>query len=126
MMQVRRKAIIGNRKVRAVRAGSDDLGRARQQLFDFHGDAIAADDNRATRHRHVVGENADLVVLRRIELDDGAAAEAQNLMDRHRASAEHDGDVDRDIVEGRQRGLASIIGVESVGRCFTMAWLRGR
>jgi hypothetical protein len=108
-MQVRGKAIIADRKVRAARAGSDDLGRARQQLFDFHGDAITADDNRATRHRHVVGENADLVVLRRIELDDGAAAEAQNLMDRHRASAEHNGDVDRDIVEGRHRASQALL-----------------
>jgi hypothetical protein len=29
------------------------------------------------------------------------------LMDRHRGSAEHNRDVDRNIIEGRQRGLAA-------------------
>ena len=62
------------------------LGRARQQFLDFDGDTIAADDHRAFRHRHVVGENADLVLLGGIELYDGAAAEAENLVDRHRGS----------------------------------------
>ena len=40
------------------------------------------------------------------EFDNGATAESQDLMDRHRGSAKHDGDVDRDIIESRQRGLA--------------------
>ena len=43
------------------------------------------------------------------ELNNGAATEPQDLMDRHRGSAKHDGDVDRDIVEGRQRGLAALL-----------------
>ena len=75
---------------------------ARQQLLDFDRDPVAADDHRALRHRHVVGENADLVLLGGIELDDGAAAEAEHLMDRHRGLAQHHGDVDRDIIECRQ------------------------
>jgi hypothetical protein len=115
-----------NRQDRAVRPQSEDLGRTRQKLFDFDGDAIAADDDRAARHRHVVGEDADLILLRGVELDDGAAAEPQDLVDRHRGSAEHDGDVDRDIIQGRQRGLAGVMGVNSERWCFTMAWLRGR
>jgi hypothetical protein len=78
--------------------GLDRLGRARQQFLDFHGDAIAADDHRALRDRHVVGENADLILLGGIELDDGAAAEAKNLVDRHRGPAQHYGDIDRDII----------------------------
>ncbi len=89
--------------------GSDYFWRAGQQLFDFHRDAIAADDDHAARHRHVVGKNADLVLLGRVELNNGAATEPQDLMDRHRGSAKHDGDVDRDIVEGRQRGLAALL-----------------
>lgn len=89
--------------------GSDYFWRAGQQLFDFHRDAIAADDDHAARHRHVVGKNADLVLLGQVELNNGAATEPQDLMDRHRGSAKHDGDVDRDIVEGRQRGLAALL-----------------
>ena len=89
--------------------GLDYFRRAGQQLFDFHRDAITADDDHAARHRHVVGQNADLVLLGRVEFDNGAAAELQDLMDRHRGSAKHDGDVDRDIVEGRQRGLAVLM-----------------
>ena len=60
-------------------------------------------------HRHVVGKNADLVLLGRVEFNNGAAAESQDLMDRHRGSAKHDGDVDRDIIESRQRGLAALL-----------------
>src|SRR5580692_8323791 len=78
------------------------LGRARQQLLDLDRDLVAADDHRALGHRQVVGEDADLVFLGGVELDDGAAAQPQHLMDRHRGRAEHYRDVDRDIIECRQ------------------------
>src|SRR6516164_4661177 len=60
------------------------LGRARQELLDLDRDLVAADDHRSLGDRQVVGEDIDLVFLGRIELDDGAAAESQHLMDRHR------------------------------------------
>ena len=66
----RRTAEYTQRRIRPFR-------RARQQLFDFHRDAIAADDDHAARHRHVVGQNADLVLLGQVEFDNGAAAEPQ-------------------------------------------------
>src|SRR5215469_18902425 len=59
---------------------SSHLGRARQHLLDFHGDPIAAHHHGALGHREIVGENLDLVVLPRIELNDGAAAKAEHLM----------------------------------------------
>src|SRR5580692_4572213 len=49
--------------------GLDHFRRTGQQLFDFHRDAIAADDDHAARHRHVVRKNADLVLLGRVEFN---------------------------------------------------------
>jgi len=51
--------------------------------FTSDRDAVAAHDDAALGYRQVVGENADLVRLGGIELDDGPAAEAQDLVDRH-------------------------------------------
>ena len=47
----------------------------------------------------VVGEDLDLVILGGVQLDDGAAAEPQHLMDRHGGGAEHDRDIERNLVE---------------------------
>ena len=41
----------------------------------------------------------DLVLLGGVELDDGAAAEPEHLMDRHQRGAEHHRDIDGDLVE---------------------------
>ena len=49
--------------VKRTAADLEWLGRARQQFLDFDGDAVAAHDHRAFRYRHVVGENAHLVLL---------------------------------------------------------------
>jgi hypothetical protein len=101
------------------------LGRARQQFLDFDRDAVAADDDRALRHRHVVGENANLVLLGGIEFYDGAAAKAKNLMDRHRSSAQHHSDVDRDIVQSRQVTSRSVIGGDSARLLFHHGMVTG-
>jgi hypothetical protein len=63
--------------------------RARQRFLHLDRDAVAADDEGALGHRQVVGENADLVRLGGIERDDGAATEAQDLVDRHRGLAQN-------------------------------------
>src|SRR5271169_2060617 len=93
----------GRNRTRLVRVRD-----ARQEFFDFNRDPVAADDHRAFRYRHIVGENADLIFLRGIELDDGAAAEAEYLVDRHRGFAQNHGDVDRDIIKCRQGALAQL------------------
>jgi hypothetical protein len=98
------------------------LGRARQQFLDFDGDAVAADDHGALRHRHVIGENANLVLLGGIEFDDGAAAKPKNLVDRHRGSTQHHGDIDRDIIKGRQGASRGFI---DVYRMFHHAMVTG-
>src|SRR5262249_26450843 len=80
-----------------------DVDQAREQVLDLDRDAVAADDHSAVRDRQVVGEDRDLVVLGGVELDDGAAAEPQDLMDRHRRGAENDLDIDCDLVERGHR-----------------------
>jgi lipoyl(octanoyl) transferase len=90
-------------KARSDRTGkSGRVGRAREQAFDFNRNAVAADDDGSSRHRHVVGKNSDLILLGGIEFDDGTAAEAEHLVDGHRGFAQHDCYVDRDIVQCRQ------------------------
>ena len=64
-------------------------GGPRQQFADLDRDAVAVDHHGALGDRQVVGEDIDRVVLGRVELDDGAAAEAQHLVDRHGRGAEH-------------------------------------
>src|ERR1700681_2678663 len=80
-----------SRTRREVTLASATFHRARQQFLDLDLDAVAADHHRAFGDREVGGHDPDLVVLRRIELDDGAAAEAQYLMDGHPGGTEHDG-----------------------------------
>ena len=47
----------------------------------------------------------DVVLLGGVELDDGAAAEPEHLVDRHRGRAEHHRDVDANLVERAPRWL---------------------
>ena len=63
-------------------------------LCDLYRDPVAADDDGALGHREVIGENAHLSLFGGVELDDGAAAEAEHLMDRHGTRAEHHRDAD--------------------------------
>src|SRR5271170_1400213 len=86
-------------------SGRSGLGRrpwtAGQELLDLDGDLVAADNDRALGHGQVIGQDADLVLLGGVEFDDGAAAEAQHLMDRHGGGAKHNRDIDRYVVKMR-------------------------
>jgi lipoyl(octanoyl) transferase len=72
----------------------------------------------AARDGVVVGEDLDHIGLRRLELDDGAAAHAQQHVDRHPVAPEHDREVDRHVVETRHAAPEP--------RCFgyAAAWAR--
>src|SRR5579863_2953317 len=80
---------------------SGGVGGARQKLLDLNGDAVAADHHGAAGNRQVVGEDADLVILGSIELDNGAAAEPQHLVNWHGGGAQNHRNVDRNVVEFR-------------------------
>src|SRR5262249_22352102 len=80
-------------------AASPHVGAARQHLLQLDCNAVAAHHHGARGDRHVVGEYPDLVVLARVELDDGAAAELEHLVHRHGRRAEHDRDIERDLVD---------------------------
>jgi len=84
------------------------LGWAGQQFLDLDRDLVAADNHGAFGNRHVVGEDPDFVVLGGVELDNGAAAETEDLMDRHRRRAKHNGNVDRDVIDCRQGAPAQV------------------
>src|SRR5262249_59336140 len=79
--------------------GSTYICRPRGKFLDFHRNAVSAHDHGALGDGEVVGEDGDLVVLGGIELDDGTAAEPQDLMDRHGGGAEHHLDVEGDLLE---------------------------
>lgn len=81
-----------------VDADLPDLRGPRQHLLDFDRDPVAVDQDHAASDGQVVGEDLDLVHLGRVQLDDGAAAEAHYLMNRHRSSAEYDHEVDVDFI----------------------------
>src|SRR6516165_11778265 len=78
---------------------STNLGRPGCQLLDLDRDAITADHHGSLSHAKVVRQDLDLVVLRGVELDDGAAAEPQHLMDRHRGGAENNLDAERNLAK---------------------------
>jgi hypothetical protein len=54
---------------------------ARQEPGNGHGNGAALYHDGSLGDWHVIGENRDLVVLAGAELDDGAAAHAEELMD---------------------------------------------
>src|SRR5579863_1027060 len=78
---------------------SGHVRRARQELLDLDRDAVATYHDGAAGDRQAVGEDADLVILGRVELDDGAAAEPQHLVDWHGRGAQNHRNVNRDVVE---------------------------
>jgi hypothetical protein len=75
------------------------IGRPGQKFADLDGNAASIDDDRALGDGQLIGKDPHRVILRRVQPDDGAAAEAQHLMDRHGRGAEHHHDVDGDLVE---------------------------
>src|SRR5437016_1195372 len=79
---------------------SPHVGRPRQHPLDLDRDPVAADDHGTLGDGEVIGQYPDLVVLAGIELDHGAAAEAEHLVHRHGGRAEHDRDIELDLVEG--------------------------
>ena len=99
----------GDKALRAVPRCLFRLGRAGQQFLDLDRDLVATDDHGAFGDRHVIGQDPDLVIFGRVEFDDGAAAETEYLMDRHRCRAKHDRDIDRDIVQCRQGAPAQVL-----------------
>ena len=76
------------------------IRRAGQHLPHLDGDAVGVDHHGAAGDRQVVGEDGDVVLLAGVELDDGAAAQAEHLVHRHGRGAEHDRDVERDFIDG--------------------------
>src|SRR5579863_41580 len=98
--------------------------RTRQKLLDLDRDLVAADDDGALGHRQVIGEDAHLVFLRGIELDDGSAAEAEHLVDRHGARPQDDRNVDRDVIECRH-GSPPFWFCRRQSIMLTPLWLRG-
>ena len=73
--------------------------RSRQHLLDFDRDTVAIDQHHAAGDRQVVGEDLDLVRLGGVEFDDGATAQAHDLMNGHRGGTEHHHEIDRDLIE---------------------------
>jgi hypothetical protein len=71
----------------------------RQHLLDLDRDPVAIDQHHAAGDRQVVGEDLDLVGFRGVQFDDGAAAQAHDLMDRHRRGPEDHHEIDGDFIE---------------------------
>ncbi len=80
--------------------GLSVVGCPGQHLLDFDRNSIAVHHHNAAGDRQVVGQNLDLVLLRRIQFDDRAAAEAHHLMDRHRGGSEDHHQIDGYVIEG--------------------------
>jgi hypothetical protein len=74
--------------------------RSRQHLLDFDGDTVAVDQHHAAGDRQVIGEDLDLVRFGGVQFDDGAAAQAHDLMDGHRRGPEDHHEIDGDFIEG--------------------------
>src|ERR1700732_2423102 len=71
-------------------------------LDDFrHGDAEALvdDDDLATRYQAVVDVDVDRLADLAVELDDGAAAQLEELADLHGGASEDGGDLYRNVVD---------------------------
>ena len=95
--------------------------RARQQIANLDGDPVPVDHHRPFGDGKIVGQDADRVVFSRLELDDGASPESQNLMDGHRGGAEHDSDIDADFVDCGQESLPLLCANRDAH--VTMLWL---
>src|SRR5262249_47587586 len=62
-------------------AGSAHIGQPRGELLDFDRDAVSAHDHGALRHREICWRGCRPRGLRRVQIDDGAAAEPEHLVD---------------------------------------------
>ena len=102
-------------------ADSAHIRGARQQIANLDGNPVAVDHHRPFGDREIVGEDADGVVLRCLEFDDGASPESKNLVDGHRGGAEHDSDIDADLVYCGQEGLPLLCANRDAH--VTMLWL---
>jgi hypothetical protein len=83
------------------RAG-EALGRVlrfQAQLLDFNRDTIALHHHGATGNGEIIGQNLDFIVFSRIQLDDGAAAKPEHLMNRHVGGAKYDRNVEENLIE---------------------------
>lgn len=76
------------------------VGGPRQHLLDFDADPVAVDDHHAAGDRQVVGQHLDLVLLGRVEFDDGPATEAHHLMNGHRGGSQDHHQIHGDFIEG--------------------------
>src|SRR5271156_6237457 len=72
---------------------------ALEDLCDRDADLVALDDNLAARDGLVIGHNQHCIVLPGVELNDGAAAHAQELMHGNDRTAENDRDLDLDAFD---------------------------
>src|SRR3979490_1514631 len=112
-------------------SGSAHIFKPLRQPLDLDRDAIAADHDGAPRHREIVGQDRDLVILGSIKLDDGAAAEPEHLVNWHIRGAEHHLNIERDFVECGHRILRADVTVgpdhAMVSRWLTCAtdWISG-
>jgi hypothetical protein len=75
----------------------------RQHLLDFDRDPVAIDQHDAGSDRQGVGEDLDFVGLGGVEFDDGAPAEAHDLMNRHCRGSQNHHEIDADFIEGWHR-----------------------
>src|SRR5580704_17030507 len=66
-------------------------------------DTVTLNDDFALRDGPIVGEHGNRFVLSGVELDDGAAAHAQELVHGYDRASEHDGDFDFNGVDRRRR-----------------------
>ena len=80
------------------------MRRTRQHFGHLDGDAIAVDDNRASRDGEIIGKNFDHVILATFKLDYGTASKPQDLVDGHGCRAENNGDVEADFFDACQGG----------------------
>ena len=76
------------------------LAEGFERIGDRNGDLVALHHDLATGDGHIVGKQPDFVLGMAVEFDDGAASHLQKLMDRQVGPAEHDGDFDKDVVDG--------------------------
>ena len=75
----------------------------RQHLLDFDRDPVAIHQHDAGSHRQGVGQYLDFVRFGSVEFNDGASAEAHDLVNRHRRGPENHHEIDADFIESWHR-----------------------
>jgi hypothetical protein len=73
-----------------------------------HRDLVILDDQFAPGDGVIVGEDPDLVIFLRIELDDGTPAHPQQLLHRDERPAQKDGYFDPNLIQLRMHAEAPI------------------